>query len=157
MTYPRPLRAIHWGIALLVTCQLALAVVLTQLRSLLEDVESEQARQALENSHIAIVGYYSDVMRLCAEQKASEAIALLQKNVAPERAGIFGFGDVWTWTAIDAETKLVPSWLVAASDGGCAKAFVQDLASRLASRRTTLFLRCLDVSNRRSWTGCSGH
>ena len=34
MTYPRPLRAIHWGIALLVTCQLALAVVLTQLRSL---------------------------------------------------------------------------------------------------------------------------
>jgi len=57
---------------------------LTQLRPLLEDVESEQARQALESSHTAIVGYYSDVMRLCAEQKASEAIALLQKSVAPE-------------------------------------------------------------------------
>ena len=41
---------------------------LTQLRPLLEDIESEQARQALESSHIAIVGYYSDVMRLCAEQ-----------------------------------------------------------------------------------------
>lgn len=34
MTYPRPLRLIHWTIAILVTCQLALAVVLTQLRSL---------------------------------------------------------------------------------------------------------------------------
>jgi cytochrome b561 len=34
MTYPRPLRLIHWTVAILVTCQLALAVVLTQLRSL---------------------------------------------------------------------------------------------------------------------------
>jgi IS1 family transposase len=57
-----------------------------------------------------------------------------QKIVSPERAGIFGYGDVWTWTAIDAETKLVPSWLVAARDAGCAKAFVLDLAGRLASR-----------------------
>src|SRR5206468_1182281 len=28
-----------------------------------------------------------------------------QKNVAPEHEGIFGYGDVWTWTAIDADTK----------------------------------------------------
>lgn len=34
MTYPRPLRMVHWTIAILVTCQLAIAVVLTQLRSL---------------------------------------------------------------------------------------------------------------------------
>src|SRR6185312_3259491 len=34
MTYPRPLRMVHWVVAALVTCQLALAVVLTQLRSL---------------------------------------------------------------------------------------------------------------------------
>src|SRR5215471_13591740 len=34
MTYPRPLRLVHWTVAALVTCQLALAVVLTQLRSL---------------------------------------------------------------------------------------------------------------------------
>jgi methyl-accepting chemotaxis protein/cytochrome b561 len=34
MTYPRPLRMAHWAIAILVTCQLAIAVVLTQLRSL---------------------------------------------------------------------------------------------------------------------------
>jgi hypothetical protein len=34
------------------------------------------------------------------------------KNVPDEHVGTYGYGDVWTWTAIDAETKLVPSWLV---------------------------------------------
>lgn len=57
-----------------------------------------------------------------------------QKNVPSEHQGEFGFGDVWTWVAIDAETKLVPSWLVAWRDGECAKTFVADLAGRLAHR-----------------------
>lgn len=35
-----------------------------------------------------------------------------QKNVPEEFVGTPGYGDVWTWTAIDADTKLVPSWLV---------------------------------------------
>ncbi len=35
-----------------------------------------------------------------------------QKNVPLEHEDTFGYGDVWTWTAIDADTKLVPSWLV---------------------------------------------
>jgi hypothetical protein len=39
-----------------------------------------------------------------------------QKNVAPEKAGILGYGDVWTWTAIDADTKLIPTWLVGRRD-----------------------------------------
>ena len=34
------------------------------------------------------------------------------KNVPAELQGTFGLGDVWTWVAIDAETKLVPCWLV---------------------------------------------
>src|SRR5438309_5715538 len=34
------------------------------------------------------------------------------KNVPQEKKGTFGFGDVWTWTAIDAETKLIVSYLV---------------------------------------------
>src|SRR6059058_5877917 len=33
-----------------------------------------------------------------------------EKDVAPERQDEFGVGDVWTWTAIDADTKLVPTW-----------------------------------------------
>jgi len=56
------------------------------------------------------------------------------KNVPKERRGEFGYGDVWTWTAIDADTKLVPSWLVGNRDAACAASFVNDLASRLATR-----------------------
>ena len=57
-----------------------------------------------------------------------------QKNNPTHRKGEFGYGDVWTWVAIDADTKLVPSWLVGSRDAGCAEAFVNDLASRLTSR-----------------------
>ena len=56
------------------------------------------------------------------------------KNVAPEHQGELGYGDVWTRTAIDAETKLVPCWLVGKRDGECAHAFISNLASRLAHR-----------------------
>jgi len=57
-----------------------------------------------------------------------------KKNVPAHREGEFGYGDVWTWVAIDADTKLVPSWLIGSRDAGCAGAFVNDLASRLTNR-----------------------
>lgn len=57
-----------------------------------------------------------------------------QKNVPDALKGHFGYGDVWTWTAIDAETKLVPSWLVGDRDGDTAYTFMKDLASRLTNR-----------------------
>ena len=50
-----------------------------------------------------------------------------QKNVPANKQGQFGYGDVWTWTAIDAETKLVPTWLVASRDAGSAFEFIGDL------------------------------
>jgi IS1 family transposase len=56
------------------------------------------------------------------------------KNVPAEKAGQFGVGDVWTFTAIDADTKLMPSFLVGSRDSGCATEFMQDLASRLVNR-----------------------
>ncbi|MGD0947792.1 MAG: helix-turn-helix domain-containing protein [Candidatus Binatia bacterium] len=43
-------------------------------------------------------------------------------------------GDTWTWTAIDADTKLVPSWFVGERDAGAAYEFISDLESRLANR-----------------------
>lgn len=43
-------------------------------------------------------------------------------------------GDVWTWTAICADTKLVPCWMVGGRDLECANLFITDLASRLADR-----------------------
>lgn len=56
------------------------------------------------------------------------------KNVPEEMKGQVGIGDVWAWTAICADTKLVPSWLCGARDAEYATAFMQDVASRLASR-----------------------
>ena len=57
-----------------------------------------------------------------------------EKNISPEREGQFGYGDVWTWTAIDADTKLIPSWLVGDRDTETAIMFMDDLRSRLANR-----------------------
>ena len=57
------------------------------------------------------------------------------KNVTPEIAAKNPFaGDVWTWVAIDADTKLIPSWIVGPRDGVTARIFVNDLARRLANR-----------------------
>jgi IS1 family transposase len=57
-----------------------------------------------------------------------------QKNVTPEIAKKQMAGDVWTWTAIDSNSKLIISWMVGGRDAGTAKHFMDDLARRLASR-----------------------
>ena len=57
-----------------------------------------------------------------------------QRNLPAERKAEPGVGDVWTWTAIDADSKLVLSWLVGDRDKEAATLFVSDLASRLANR-----------------------
>lgn len=56
------------------------------------------------------------------------------KNVPEKYAGDWGFGDVWTWTAIDPDTKLIPSWLVGWRGEQEAVDFLYDLRSRLANR-----------------------
>jgi IS1 family transposase len=58
-----------------------------------------------------------------------------QRNVTQEVWNRAGYaGDVWTFTAIDADTKLVISWAVGRRDAGCAADFLQDVAERLANR-----------------------
>src|SRR5260370_33986263 len=57
-----------------------------------------------------------------------------EKNVPADKLGQFGFGDVWTWVAIDADTKLVPSFMVGTRGAQTAKSFMHDLASRLSNR-----------------------
>ncbi len=56
-----------------------------------------------------------------------------QKNVSEEQM-LDGWGDVWTWTAIDADTKLVPCWMVGQRGLESATEFIGDLASRLKFR-----------------------
>jgi len=57
------------------------------------------------------------------------------KNVTPEIKAVNPCaGDVWTWAAIDADTKIIPSWIIGPRDSTTARLFVNDLASRLANR-----------------------
>src|SRR2546428_7678674 len=56
------------------------------------------------------------------------------KNVPEEHKGELGYGGVWTWTALDSETKLLITWAVGRRDGFTASAFIRDLADRLATR-----------------------
>ena len=56
------------------------------------------------------------------------------RNVGTAKAAPDAAGDIWTWTAIDADTKLIPSFYVGNRDAECAQAFIGDLALRLANR-----------------------
>jgi IS1 family transposase len=56
------------------------------------------------------------------------------KNVPDEHKDTFGYGDIWTWTAICADTKLVPSWLVGERTIDDGWTFMADLKSRLTNR-----------------------
>ena len=57
-----------------------------------------------------------------------------EKNVPKHKKGVFGYGDVWTWTALCADTKLVPCFLVGPREASVARYFIDDLAKRLTHR-----------------------
>jgi len=57
-----------------------------------------------------------------------------ERNLPDELKGKEGFGSVWTWTALCAETKLIASWAVGSRDLSTARSFIRDLASRLACK-----------------------
>lgn len=65
-----------------------------------------------------------------------------QKNVAGAKAAPDQAGDIWTWTAIDADTKLIPSWPVGSRDGYAAQAFIGDLAMRPPATPSGRTSRC---------------
>jgi IS1 family transposase len=60
--------------------------------------------------------------------------AAKQKNVPNMKKPVDGAGDTWTWTALDADSKLIVQWFVGGRDGYSAKLFIDDLATRLANR-----------------------
>lgn len=68
-----------------------------------------------------------------------------QKNVATAKRQDMAHGDVWTWTAIDADSKLVIAYLVGARDGFCAELFMRDLESRILADETQLTTDQLNV------------
>jgi IS1 family transposase len=57
-----------------------------------------------------------------------------QDNLPEKKRGKLGYGDVWTYVAIDADTKLVPCWLVGLRTANHAYQFMNDLAKRLTNK-----------------------
>jgi IS1 family transposase len=55
-------------------------------------------------------------------------------NVPREHWGEFGYGDVWTYVAIDADSKLIPAWMIGERSPEHARVFMDDLRERLANR-----------------------
>ncbi|HEV3277497.1 MAG TPA: IS1 family transposase, partial [Terriglobia bacterium] len=83
--------------------------------------------------------YQDKVMRglTCKHVQCDEIWAFVgakDKNLPADKQGKFGFGSVWTWTAIDADTKLIPSFTVGNRDAASARMLIEDLASRVTSR-----------------------
>ena len=87
----------------------------------------------------ACSAYHDDTVRLVRAKRVQvdeiwSFTYAKQKNVAMAKSAPEEAGDTWTWTAIDADSKLVVSWLVGPRDAGSAFTFVSDLADRLATR-----------------------
>lgn len=116
-------------------------------------VEGNSIRAASRLSGVAyatVVSFVADIGRACTEYQdrtiqgvkaqrvqADEIWAFCYakaKNVPEDKRGQFGYGDVWTWVALDADSKLAISWLVGDRSGAAATLFMQDVASRLANK-----------------------
>jgi IS1 family transposase len=87
----------------------------------------------------ACAGYQDQVLRdlPCKVVEADEIWAFCyakKRNVPEEFKGTPGYGDVWTYTALCADTKLVATWLVGEQSADDAYVFMQDLAGRMANR-----------------------
>jgi len=57
-----------------------------------------------------------------------------EKNIPENLRGKFGIGSIWTWVALDSDSKFVVSWLAGNRDAEYARIFIQDVASRLKNR-----------------------
>src|SRR6266403_5326207 len=107
--------------------------------SRLADVSINTVTKLLLDVGAACEKYQDETLRnlKCRRIQCDEIWAFVYakaKNLPEKYKGAVGYGDVWTWTALDAETKLVPSWAVGRRDGFTARAFISDLADRLATR-----------------------
>jgi IS1 family transposase len=122
-----------------------------QILSMLVEGNSLRATSRMSGASINTVSkLLLDVGEACAEYQSRVLIDLpcktikadeiwsfcyaKAKNVPDEHKGTFGYGDVWTWTAICADTKLVPSWLVGERTTEDGLAFMYDLKSRMSER-----------------------
>ena len=87
----------------------------------------------------AVLAYQDNVLRNVRSQRIEcdeiwNFCYAKDKNLPDEMRGMPGVGSMWTWTAIDAHSKLIVSWRLGARDAANAHAFMSDVADRLANR-----------------------
>ena len=107
--------------------------------SRLADVSINTVSKLLEDAGRFCAGFHdAKVRNVKAKRVQVDEIwsftAAKQKNVAKMKSPIDGAGDTWTWTAIEAQTKLIISHFVGGRDGDCAAWFMQDVADRIEGR-----------------------
>jgi len=106
--------------------------------SRLTGVSKPTILKLLADIGLACAAYHNEHVRLLRCQRIQvdeiwQFVGAKEKNVTPEQKAQ-GWGDVWTWTAIDADTKLIASWFVGPRDVKSAWWFMRDLTSRIISR-----------------------
>lgn len=114
------------GVSIRATCRMTGAAKATVLKLL---VDLGEVCAAYQNEHLRNLP--------CKRVQVDEIWAFCyskEKNVPDEFKGVFGVGDVWTWTAICADTKIVPCWHLGSRDGVAAGIFIDDLRKRLKHR-----------------------
>jgi IS1 family transposase len=103
------------------------------------DVSINTVSKLLEDAGKACAAFHDETVRgVAAERVQCDEIwsycYAKTKNVSAAKAAPEGAGDVWTWTALDADSKLIVSYLVGGRDAEYADAFMGDLVGRLANR-----------------------
>jgi IS1 family transposase len=107
--------------------------------SRLADVSINTVSKLLEDAGHFCAGFHdAKVRNVKAKRVQVDEIwsftAAKAKNVATMKNPVNGAGDTWTWTAIEADTKLIISHFVGGRDGECAAWFMDDVAARVANR-----------------------
>ena len=120
---------------------LGLMVEGTSIRAIsrLTGASKNTITKLLEDAGEAFSEYQDRTLRglTCKRVQVDEIWAFVYakaKNVETAKAAPEGAGDCWTWMAIDADTKLIPSFYIGARDADAAQTFIADLAGRLANR-----------------------
>lgn len=103
------------------------------------DVSINTVAKMLEDAGKVCMAFHDEKVRGVKSKKVQvdeiwSFCAAKAKNVAKMKAPVEGAGDVWTWTALDADSKLIVQWFVGDRDADSAKLFMDDLAGRLANR-----------------------
>ncbi len=103
------------------------------------DVSRNTVDKLLNDVGFACLNYQDEYLRNleCSRIQCDEIWSFCyfkQKNVPEDNKGQFGYGDVWTWVGMCADTKIVPCWLVGSRDADAANEFMLNLAGRFKHR-----------------------